>query len=123
LPARFSCTIFAFKNHHERKLTCIFVLPSILTIGFFLVKVRVQRRRWASSETGMLQTPEGREKYDGFGNEADGITLAWYRPVKAVSGVMGTAKRQMARSETGMVQTCKGSKWGDGYSEEADGEA
>ncbi len=42
--------------------------------------------------------------------------------MKAVSGVIGTAKRQMARSETGMLQTCKGSEWGDGYGEEADGE-
>ncbi len=34
--------------------------------------------------------------------------------MKAVSGVMGTAKRQMAGSETGMLQTCEGSEWGDG---------
>jgi hypothetical protein len=41
--------------------------------------------------------------------------------VKAVSGVMGTAKRKMGRSETGMIQTCEGSEWGEWYGEEADG--
>ncbi len=42
--------------------------------------------------------------------------------MKAVGGVMGTAKRQMVRSQAGMVQTCEGSDWGDEYSKEADGE-
>ncbi len=49
------------------------------------------------------------------------LRLACYTPVKAVSGVMGTAKRQMARSETGMLQTQEGSECSDGYCEEADG--
>jgi hypothetical protein len=49
-------------------------------------------------------------------------SLLGTRPVKAVSGVMGTVKRQMARPETGMLQTCEGSEWGDGCNEEADGE-
>jgi hypothetical protein len=51
-----------------------------------------------------------------------GPRLACYRPVKAVSGVMGKAKRQMTRSETGRLQTCESREWGDGYGEEADGE-
>ncbi len=41
--------------------------------------------------------------------------------MKALSGVMGTAKTQMERPETGMVQTCEGSERGDGYGEEANG--
>ncbi len=42
--------------------------------------------------------------------------------MKAVSGVMDTAKRQMARFETGMLQTCEGREWVDGYDGEANGE-
>jgi hypothetical protein len=44
-----------------------------------------------------------------------GLRLVCYRPVKAVSGVMGTMERPMARSETGMLQTREGNEWGDGY--------
>ncbi len=35
--------------------------------------------------------------------------------MKAVSGVMGTAKRQMARSETDMLQTREDNAWSDRY--------
>ncbi len=43
------------------------------------------------------------------------MRLTWYRPVKELSWVMGTAKRKMARSETGMLQTREDSALGGGY--------